>query len=282
MAAFIRERDDRPDRGQAPIFVHPQTATVPAMRHFTGPLGADRPLEVLLPERPTGRFGTSRSIEEMTLPLLQSVRTSQPSGPYFLAGYSLGGLFAYELATQLTAAGESVGSSACAMSRCRHRRCRTQPVTCSDFAPGSRDPVAVRQCPIDAERSPAPARQRHPTGCGRRSLRPPRRSGDAAWTRGCRGRDGSPSAPCARPPSRATGRSAGRHHRFGREDGQAGIDSLGDVPRAENVGTTIVEQLRVGVYPDPYRPELALQRRTALADEDPPTPACGRQEELCL
>jgi thioesterase domain-containing protein len=44
----------------------------------------------------------------MTQPLLQSVRAVQPSGPYLIAGYSFGGVLAYELATQLIAAGESV------------------------------------------------------------------------------------------------------------------------------------------------------------------------------
>jgi amino acid adenylation domain-containing protein len=97
-----------PDRRTPLFFVHPQPATVPSMRHFTGPLGADRPIEVLLPERPTGRFDLSLSIEEMTRPLVESVRAVQPSGPYLIAGYSLGGVLAYELATQLIAEGERV------------------------------------------------------------------------------------------------------------------------------------------------------------------------------
>ena len=44
----------------------------------------------------------------MTEPLLRSVRAVQPSGPYWIAGYSFGGVLAYELATRLVAAGESV------------------------------------------------------------------------------------------------------------------------------------------------------------------------------
>ncbi|MDX6323718.1 MAG: hypothetical protein QOK15_72, partial [Nocardioidaceae bacterium] len=107
--ATTRGQDDLVGHPATPLFfVHPQPATVPSMRHFTGPLGADRPIEVLLPERPTGRFDLALSIPEMTRPLLQSVQAVQPSGPYLIAGYSLGGLLAYELATQLIAAGESV------------------------------------------------------------------------------------------------------------------------------------------------------------------------------
>src|SRR3954470_5202355 len=84
-----------PDRLTPLFFVHPQPATVPSMRHFTGPLGANRPIEVLLPERPTARFDLSRSVPEMAWPLRKSVRGVQPSGPYFIAGYSFGGVLAY-------------------------------------------------------------------------------------------------------------------------------------------------------------------------------------------
>ncbi|MEZ4590675.1 MAG: condensation domain-containing protein [Chloroflexota bacterium] len=39
---------------------------------------------------------------------LEAIRTVQPHGPYYLGGYSAGGIFAYELAQQLTAHGEAV------------------------------------------------------------------------------------------------------------------------------------------------------------------------------
>ena len=91
MASAIRhnaDRDSRPDHERPRLFfVHPQPATVPSMRHFSGPLGPDQLIEVLLPER-ADRFDLSRSIAEMTRPLVQSVRVCQPSGPYYLAGYS--------------------------------------------------------------------------------------------------------------------------------------------------------------------------------------------------
>ncbi len=40
--------------------------------------------------------------------MLQTIRLVQPRGPYQLAGYSFGGLLAYETARQLTAMGETV------------------------------------------------------------------------------------------------------------------------------------------------------------------------------
>jgi acetoacetyl-CoA synthetase len=48
-------------------------------------------------------------IEEMADFYLQAILRFQPSGPYFLAGYSLGGLVALEVARKLTAKGHRVG-----------------------------------------------------------------------------------------------------------------------------------------------------------------------------
>jgi acetoacetyl-CoA synthetase len=47
-------------------------------------------------------------IEDMAQFYLDAVRQVQPSGPYLLAGYSLGGLVIFEMAQRLTAAGEKV------------------------------------------------------------------------------------------------------------------------------------------------------------------------------
>jgi acetoacetyl-CoA synthetase len=47
-------------------------------------------------------------IEDMAQFHLDAIRQLQPHGPYLLAGYSLGGLITFEIARQLTAAGEKV------------------------------------------------------------------------------------------------------------------------------------------------------------------------------
>jgi thioesterase domain-containing protein len=47
-------------------------------------------------------------IEDMAEFHLRAIRQVQPHGPYLLAGYSLGGLVTFEMARQLTAAGEKV------------------------------------------------------------------------------------------------------------------------------------------------------------------------------
>lgn len=129
------------------FFVHPHAGTVPATRHFTGPLGPALPVDVLVPERPGGVFDRSRSIEQMAVPLLDALRATQPTGPYLLAGYSLGGLLAYELARQLTAAGEEVAwlgllDSGCATGRARRRSQRELLVLYARRGPL----VLLRQC----------------------------------------------------------------------------------------------------------------------------------------
>ena len=48
------------------------------------------------------------SIEDMAQFHLDAIRQVQPHGPYLLAGYSLGGLVAFEMAQRLTADGEQV------------------------------------------------------------------------------------------------------------------------------------------------------------------------------
>jgi thioesterase domain-containing protein len=50
----------------------------------------------------------SDRIEDMARYSLEAVRQLQPRGPYFLVGYSLGGLVTLEMARQLTAEGEKV------------------------------------------------------------------------------------------------------------------------------------------------------------------------------
>ncbi|KAH7943510.1 hypothetical protein HPB52_009166 [Rhipicephalus sanguineus] len=53
---------------------------------------------------------TTHSIEKMAAVYVQRLREVQPVGPYHLAGYSFGGMVAFEVAVQIQASGESVGS----------------------------------------------------------------------------------------------------------------------------------------------------------------------------
>jgi thioesterase domain-containing protein len=55
-----------------------------------------------------GEAAPLRSIEEMARDYIGLVKARQPAGPYRLAGHSMGGCIAYEMAQQLSRAGEGV------------------------------------------------------------------------------------------------------------------------------------------------------------------------------
>ena len=97
--------------GSAPglFFVHPDESTMLTLRHFRGPLGPDQRVVGLLPERIGRRFDQSRRVEDLATPMLEAIRSVQPHGPYHIAGFSFGGLLAYELAGRLREDGEPVG-----------------------------------------------------------------------------------------------------------------------------------------------------------------------------
>jgi amino acid adenylation domain-containing protein len=56
-----------------------------------------------------GHEEPNRSIADMAAYYLSAIRDVQPAGPYNLAGYSSGGLIAFEMAQQLNAANEKIG-----------------------------------------------------------------------------------------------------------------------------------------------------------------------------
>lgn len=56
-----------------------------------------------------GRCEPNRSVEDMAQCYLAAIRAVQPEGPYRLAGYSSGGLVAYEMAQRLRLEGATVG-----------------------------------------------------------------------------------------------------------------------------------------------------------------------------
>lgn len=61
------------------------------------------------------------TMEEICGMYVDAVRTVQPRGPYLLGGWSIGGMYAYEVARQLTAAGEAVHGLLLIESACPRR-----------------------------------------------------------------------------------------------------------------------------------------------------------------
>lgn len=79
------------------------------LRHLAGHVGADQPFYGLQAKGVDGKSEPHRTFEEQAAAYLEEVRKVQPHGPYYLGGFSGGGIVAYEMAQQLRAAGEEVG-----------------------------------------------------------------------------------------------------------------------------------------------------------------------------
>ncbi|WP_417735305.1 amino acid adenylation domain-containing protein [Rosistilla oblonga] len=71
-------------------------------------IGNDRPVYGLQPYGLDGTSSPCTSIEEIAGRHVQEIRRVMPSGPYHLAGFSFGGVVAFEIAQQLRRAGEQV------------------------------------------------------------------------------------------------------------------------------------------------------------------------------
>ena len=95
--------------GRLPLFaVHPTGGDVLCYHHLARLLGPEQPFYALQARGLDGRSEPLRSIEEMAAEYLRAVRGVQPHGPYQLAGWSFGGVVAYEMAQQLRRDGEEV------------------------------------------------------------------------------------------------------------------------------------------------------------------------------
>jgi amino acid adenylation domain-containing protein len=89
-------------------FIFPFRASAMSLRHFQAQWGAAQPVHALVPEQPAGRFDLSMTMEQHASQILSAIRGRQPDGPLALAGYSFGGLLAYEVARQAVDSGQEV------------------------------------------------------------------------------------------------------------------------------------------------------------------------------
>jgi thioesterase domain-containing protein len=92
-----------------PLFcVHGAGGNVLNFRDLSWGLHHDQPFFALQARGVDGTTELHRSIEEMARAYVEEIRAMRPYGPYFLAGYSGGGVVAFEMAQQLKALGEEV------------------------------------------------------------------------------------------------------------------------------------------------------------------------------
>ncbi|MGH6989248.1 MAG: alpha/beta fold hydrolase [Stellaceae bacterium] len=100
----------KPGNDAAPLFIlHGIGGNVIEIERFGRLIDTARPVYGVQARGVDGASPPFQTIAEMADYDLAAIRAVQPNGPYFLAGYSFGGLVALEMARRLGAAGEHVG-----------------------------------------------------------------------------------------------------------------------------------------------------------------------------
>ncbi|RKH16116.1 non-ribosomal peptide synthetase, partial [Corallococcus sp. CA047B] len=99
----------QPEGSRPPLFcVHPAGGNVLGYVELSRQLGPDQPFYGLRSLGIDGEQEPLETIEAMATTYVEAVRTLRPEGPYLIAGWSMGGAVAYEMARQLRAAGQIV------------------------------------------------------------------------------------------------------------------------------------------------------------------------------
>ena len=99
----------KPNGDRLPLFcVHPAGGNVLRYQNLAYCLSSEQPFYGLEFTGLNPQSEPHTSVEQMATHYIQEIKTVQPYGPYFLSGWSLGGLIAFEMAQQLTAQGEKI------------------------------------------------------------------------------------------------------------------------------------------------------------------------------
>ena len=99
----------QPGGTRHPLFlVHPAGGQVFPYVQLAQLLGPDQPCYGLQAVELDNGQDAPRRIEDMAAHYIQALKTVQPSGPYFLGGWSMGGVVAVEMAQRLHAQGEQI------------------------------------------------------------------------------------------------------------------------------------------------------------------------------
>lgn len=99
----------QPGSDKPPLFcVHPIDGNVLIFQNLAPHLGSNQPVYGLQAKGLDGKEAPLSRFEDMAAEYIKHIRTLQPEGPYFLAGYSAGGVAVFEMAQQLQAQGQKV------------------------------------------------------------------------------------------------------------------------------------------------------------------------------
>ncbi|MEY2450916.1 MAG: oxalate---CoA ligase [Acidimicrobiaceae bacterium] len=99
----------QPEGSKPPLFCLFRAGSIVATRHLAHGLGREQPVYGLWIPAMHGPPEAAGSIEEIAALGVQAIRTTQPVGPYFLLGHSLGAVVTYEMARQLASDGDRIG-----------------------------------------------------------------------------------------------------------------------------------------------------------------------------
>lgn len=110
-AEYLPELIPIQPRGSKPasFWVHGLVGFAHLYKRLAFGLGPDYPIYGLQARGIDGRQPPFTDVESMAAHYVSCIRKVQPHGPYYVGGYSSGGLFALEIARQLAAVGEKVG-----------------------------------------------------------------------------------------------------------------------------------------------------------------------------
>ena len=99
----------QPQGTKPPLFmIHPLGGEILCYRDLAIHLGSDQPVYGLRPQGIDGKQPLLLRVEDMAAKYLREMQTIQPQGPYFVGGYSFGGIVAYEIAQQIRSQGQEV------------------------------------------------------------------------------------------------------------------------------------------------------------------------------
>ncbi|SFE45209.1 Acyl transferase domain-containing protein [Sulfitobacter brevis] len=108
---FLVPLNQTPPAHAAPVFVVAgMFGNVLNLRHLALPFSAERCVYGVQARGLISDTAPHATVAEAAADYLAEIRLVQPEGPYLLAGYSGGGITAYEMAQQLRAAGQEVAS----------------------------------------------------------------------------------------------------------------------------------------------------------------------------
>ena len=101
----------KPNGSKTPLFiVHGAGLNVLNFAHLINHFDKDQPIYGFQGKGPNGYENWFESIEAMAAQYIKSIIQVNPNGPYALAGFSFGGIVAFEMARQLKESGKSVST----------------------------------------------------------------------------------------------------------------------------------------------------------------------------